>query len=259
MSTSSTELNFFNQVVPWFPLVVALTFGVITILTCQPRHKTCAWSLLTVLFSAAALAAGYAKTVLRLDSTADRYIGLPATMLLILASLPGLKAFDVTSRLGRGFQYTLISLLIFAFAFAGTLTPLNPLTANPNVYSVYGLLSYSDKAKTEVISELLSVNAPVHVYTDWRTGLMLLQSVLSEHSTTLQDRLSTSVIGKLELHLFGSYGYRYDRSLQFPDGSIILFRERSLDLIESWSQKPQFSSTIFNKVFNGNNFYVYIK
>ena len=257
--TSPIELGLFNKIVPWIPLVVALTLGVNTILTCQPRDKTCAWSLLTVLFSAAALAAGYAITVLQPDSTADRYIGLPATTLLIIASLPGLKAFDVTSRLGRGFQYTLIGLLIFAFAFAGTLTPLNPLTANPNVYSVYGLLSYSDKAKTEVISELLSVDVPVHVYTDWRTGLMLLQFVLSEYSTTFQDQLSTSVIGKLELHLFGSYGYRYDRSLQFPDGSIILFRERSVDMFESWSQTPHFSYTAFSKVFDNNNFYVYLK
>jgi len=257
--TSLTELGLFNRIVPWIPLVVALTLGVNVVLTCQPRHRTCTWSLPTVLFSATALAMGYAITILRPDSTADRYIGLPAITLLILASLCGLKAFNITSNLGRGFQYTLIGLLIFTFAVAGTFTPLNPLTANPNVYSVYGLLSYSDKAKTEVISELLSVDVPVHVYTDWRTGLMLLQFVLSEHSTTLQSRLSTLVIGKLELRLFGSYGYRYDRSLQFPDGSIILFRERSLDLIESWSQKPQFSPTIFSKVFDGNNFYVYIK
>ena len=259
ISTSSKELNFFNRVVPWFPLVVALTLSVNTILTCQPRRGTCTWSSLTVLFSAAALAAGYAIVVLRPDSSADRYIGLPATILLVLASLPGLKAFDVTSRLGRGFQYTLIGLLIFAFAFGGTLTPLNPLTANPNVYSVYGLLSYSDKAKTEVISELLSVDVPVHVYTDWRTGLMLLQFVLSEHSTTLQSQLSTFAIGKLELRLFGYYGYRYDHSLQFPNGSIILFRERSLDIVESWSQVPQFSYTIFSKVFDSESFYIYAK
>jgi len=258
-STSSAEVGLFNKIVPWIPLVVALTLGVNTILTCQSQHKTCTWSLLTVLFSAAALAAGYAITVLRPDSAADRYIGLPATTLLVLASLPGLKAFDITSRLGRGFQYTLIGLLIFAFAFAGTLTPLNPLTANPNVYSVYGLVSYSDKAKTEVISELLSVDVPAHVYTDWRTGVIFLQFVLSEYSTTLQSQPSILVIGKLELRLFGSYGYRYDRSMQFPDGSIILFRERSLDIVESWSQAPQFSSTIFSGIFDGNTFYVYVK
>jgi len=242
--TSSTELGLFNKMVPWIPLIVALTLGVNTVLTCRPLHRTCIWSLLTVLFSAAALAAGYAITVLRPDSTADRYIGLPAMTFLVLASLPGLKAFDVISRLGRGFQYALIGLLIFVFVFAGTLTPLNPLTANLNSHSLYGLLSYSDKAKIEVISELLSVDVPVHVYTDWRTGLMLLQFVLSEHSTTFQSQLSTLAIGKLELRLFGFYGYRYDRSLRLPNGSIILFHERSLDMVESWPSFLHFTILI---------------
>jgi len=258
-STSSRELNIFNQVVLWFSLVVALTLGVNTVLTCQPRHRTCIWNLLTVPFSAVALAVGYTIIISRPDSAADRYIGLPTTTLLILASLHGLKAFNATSRLRHGFRYALIGLLIFAVAFAGTFTPLNPLTANPNVYSVYGLISYSDKTKIEVVSELLNVDVPIHVYTDWRTGLMLLQFVLSEHSTTLQSRLSTIIIGKLELHLFGSYEYRYDLSLQFPDGSIILFRERSVDMFESWSQTPHFSYTIFSKIFDNNNFYVYLK
>jgi len=260
--TSLTELGLFNRIVPWIPLVVALTLGVNTVLTCQPRHKTCIWSLLTVLFSAMAMAVGYVITTLSPYSTADRYIGLPATMLLILASLPGFRVFDNTSRLSRGFQYSLVGLLVFAFAFAGTLTPLNPLTANPNIYSVHGLVNYSDKAKTVVVSELLVIDVPVQVYTDWRTGLMLLQFVLSEHSTNLQCQpflnLVNLVVGKLKLHLFGSE-YRYDSSLQFPDGSIIIFREKSLDMVESWSQIPQFLHTIYSKIFDSNNFYVYVK
>jgi len=247
--TSATKLSPFNRIVPWIPLVVALTLGVNTILTCQPRDKTCAWSLLTVLFSAAALAVGYAITVLRPDSTADRYIGLPATTLLILASLPGLKAFDITSRLSRSFQYTLIGLLIFAFAFAGTFTPLNPTTANLNVYSVYGLLSYSDKAKTEVISKLLSVDVPVHVYTDWRTGFTILQHILSEYQGSIRESLPTLVIGSIQLHLFGSYGYRYDNGIHFSLGSIIIFRKTSLYMVESWQSKPTFSPSVFSKLF----------
>jgi len=75
--TSLTELGLFNRIVPLIPLVVALTLGVNTILTCQPRNKTCTWSCLTVLFSAAALAVGYAITVLRPDPQPIGTLGFP--------------------------------------------------------------------------------------------------------------------------------------------------------------------------------------
>jgi len=50
------------------------------------------------------------------------------------------------------------------------------------------------------------------------------------------------------------------RRVEEAGWNYLLFRERSLDIVESWSQAPQFSSTIFTRVFDGNNFfYVYNK
>jgi len=254
---STTELNLFNQVMPWIVPIVVLTLGVNTILMCQPRHKRCTWNLLTILFSVVALAVGYAIIVLRPTSAADRYFGFPAMILLILASLPGLKAFDITGRLGRGFQYALIGLPIFAFAFAGTLTPLNPLTANPNVYSVYGLIDYSDRVKIEAISKLLSVDVPIHVYTDWRTGFALFQLILSEYQGDIRISLPTLVIGTMQLHLFGSYRYRYSNNTYFLPDSIIIFRNASLHMINTWQSKPIFPLNMFNRLFCNGDLQIY--
>jgi len=255
--TSTTELSLFNQVMPWITPIVALVLGVNTILTCQPRHKTCVWSLLTILFSTVALAGGYAVIILRPDSAADRYFGFLAMILLTLASLSGFNAFNIINRFSRGFQYALISLLILAFAFGGTLTPMNPLTANPNVYSVYGLIDYSDKMKIEIISKLLSVDVPVNVYTDWRTGFTLFQLILSEYQGDIRRSLPTLTIGTLQLRLFGSYGYSYKDNTYFPPASIIIFREASLYMIKTWQSKPTFPSSVFNTLFCSDDLQIY--
>jgi len=238
----STEIGLLNRLFPWITIAVALTLGINTLYANSLKQdKSNEWEVSTVLFSTISLAVGYALTIINPSSTADRYIGLPATFLLILSSYSGVKVLKARP-LTKGFLYGLVALLISVLAFGGTFTPLNPMTLNPSSYSIYGLLTYADAKIIHSIAKITDLQSQLTIYTDWRTGLFY-HSLMLEYNVNIHHGLWSVTLGNLQLQLFGSYEYRYQGDLSFMhSGSILILRAASFTMIESWGRfKPELS------------------
>jgi len=251
------EMGVLNRLFPWIPVALALTFGVNTLYANSLKQgKNSEWEVLTVLFSTVTLAVGYALTIINPNSTADRYIGLPAIFLLILSSYSGVKVLKAR-RLSKGLLYGLAALSISSLAFSGTFTPLNPITLNPSSYSVYGLPTYAD---TEIIHSIIGKVDPssrLTIYMDWRTGLLYIHDSLQEYDVSIHSSSWSITLGNLEIQLFGSYGYKYDGKLRI--GSLILFRETSIGMVECWGKSmPSFiSDSSLNSIYSSSVVAIY--
>jgi len=245
---AAVEMGLFNRLFPWIPIAVAFTLGVNALYANSlKQEKSGEWEVLTVLFSAIALAVGYALTIINPSSTADRYIGLPAAFLLILSSRSGVNVLKAR-RLSKGLLYGLVALLISSLAFSGTFTPLNPMTLNPSSYSVYGLPTYADAEIIHSIVGKVDPSSRLTIYTDWRTGLLYIYDSLREYNVSIHSSLWSITLGNLKLQLFGSYGYKYTGDLSFMHGnSILVLRITSLTIIESWGKlRPELNYQCFN-------------
>jgi len=242
------ETGVLNRLFPWIPIALALTFGVNTLYANSLKQgKSGEWEVLTMLFSTAILAAGYALTIVNPSSTADRYIGLPAFFLLILSSYSGVKVLKAR-RLSKGLLYGLVALSISSLAFSGTFTPLNPVTLNPSSYSVNGLPTYADAEIIHSIVGKVDTSDQLAIYMDWRTGLLYIHNSLQEYDVSIHSSLWSITLGNLELQLFGYYGYKYAGDLSFMHGdSILILRMTSLTMVESWGKaRPEPSHQYFN-------------
>jgi len=258
------KIGVLNRLFPWIPVALALTFGVNTLYANSlKQEKSDEWEVLTMLFSTVTLAVGYTLSIINPNSTADRYIGLPATFLLILSSYSGVKVLRAR-RLSKGLLYGLVALLISVLAFGGTFTPLNPMTLNSSGYSVYGLPTYGD---TEIIQSLTKTINPYNqltVYTDWRTGLLYMNYFIQRYEVSVNSNLWSTYfmyLGNLQLMLFGYYGYKYTGDLSFMHGgSILILRATSFTMVESWGKaRPELGYQYFNisKVLDAGDVTVY--
>ncbi|MEM3714372.1 MAG: hypothetical protein QXF82_05430, partial [Nitrososphaeria archaeon] len=128
--------------------------------------------LLITFLSLSFIGIAYIMIILDPFSTADRYLGLLSFTLLALFIPRGLKILENSGYSGRIFTYVLLTLLVVQIAFGGTFTPNNPLTINTNTYSIYGLISYSEREQIEHLSNLIQWGR-INLLTDWRTGLFL--------------------------------------------------------------------------------------
>jgi len=257
-------MGLFNRLFPWIPIAVAFTLGVNALYAnFLKQEKSGEWEVLTVLFSAIALAVGYALTIINPSSTADRYIGLPAAFLLILSSHSGVNVLKAR-RLSKGLLYGLVALLISSLASSGTFTPLNPITLNPSSYSVYGLPTYADAEIIHSIVGKVGPSSRLTIYMDWRTGLLYIHDLLREYNVSIHSSLWSITLGNLKLQLFGSYGYKYTGDLSFmQSNSILVLRITSFTMIESWGKfKPElnyqnFNTSSISKVLDAEDIIVY--
>lgn len=251
------ELGVFNRLFPWIPVATVFILGINTIYANSlKQEKRDEREVLVVIFSAITLTVGYVLTIINPQSTADRYIGLPATFLLILFSYSGVKILKV-KQLSKGLLYGLVALLILVMAFGGTFTPLNPMTFNPSRYSIYGLPTYGDG---EIVRSVVKNTDPYNqltIYTDWRTGIIYEHDLLQEYNAEIHSSSCPIKIGNLNLQLFGSCGYRYRGDLSFMrSNSILILRATSFTMVESWDRfKPKFTFQYYNisKILDSDN------
>ncbi|MEM3610389.1 MAG: hypothetical protein QW076_05835, partial [Candidatus Anstonellales archaeon] len=211
--------------------------------------------LLITFLSLSFIGIAYIMIILDPFSTADRYLGLLSFTLLALFIPRGLKILENSGYSGRIFTYVLLTLLVVQIAFGGTFTPNNPLTINTNTYSIYGLISYSEREQIEHLSNLIQWGR-INLLTDWRTGLFLNYII----STSNRNEFSPSYGGfeylGTQIIFAGSYGYTVNcpelKTILSKD-SVVLFRYTSIVMAESWNVNItcinsllSFNSLLFN-------------
>jgi hypothetical protein len=129
-----------------------------------------------IIYSALMLLAGLIGVVYMPVLVLDRYLGLPSIALLATLAPVGLRALASRGRIGLLFIAALLALAIVSFIAAGTFAPYSPVTLNPNVYSIYGILTYGQTEELNILVNKLQLS----IITDWRSGVYMTYLLYSE-------------------------------------------------------------------------------
>lgn len=210
---------------------------------------------LITFFSLSIIGIAYIMMILDPFSTADRYLGLLSFTLLTLFIPRGLKILENAGYGGRIFTYVLLTLLVVQIVFGGTFTPNNPLTINTNTFSVYGLISHTEREQIEHLSNLIRWGR-FNLLTDWRTGLLLNYIISTNNRNEFRPSYRGFEYLGVQIIFAGSYGYTVDCSeleAILSRNSVILFRYSSIVMAESWNVNAtcinsllSFNSLVFN-------------
>jgi len=157
-----------------------------------------------------------------------RYFGLPAVVLLATFVPYGFNILKA-KRGGPWYAVFLIAVAIVSFVFAGIFMPKNPYTANPHVYSLYGLVTQCEAMQLHVISQLLG---PGLYLTDWRSGLFMGYRYLF-----VEPLWQGFKYGDIVFTLGGSYGLYIDLAYLKRFNGMIILREGSSDMVEAYSRE----------------------
>jgi len=248
-----------NATAFYVSIAIITVIGMNAIFINALKHSYCKhskWETLTAIFAIVALIASFLIGSVGFFSTADRYIGLPAAVLLILVSYRGLDIASAKSKALKAFSYVLIFILVLAIAFNGAFTPSNPLTLNPSPYSIYGLISYDDLINLRSLAKLIDLYAPYNVYTDWRSGLFLIHEFLTDQNVFLGGGSNRLIVDNTKIWLFTA-GYQYN-GVSSCGNSMFILRESSFTMVESWGNIKPYISHCFSAIFNGDGVLLYI-
>jgi hypothetical protein len=207
------------------PIAILITLGLVRTL----EDNDILLRLLAFI-SLAGLAVAYVGAVAFPALDLPRYLGLGSTTLLAILSPQAFESLTRRGKIGVGYAYALLLLVILSFGFAGTLMPENPYTANPySSWSTSGLITYNEAQELRNLAPLFCCN---NFLIDWRAGAYLGYKYLwiQPWYKGFRDLNTRSFFT-----FAGSYGLLITPKYLEQSKEILIFRRSAFEMPEAYS------------------------
>jgi hypothetical protein len=226
------------------PIAILVTLGLVRML----KENDILLRLLAFI-SLAELAVAYVGAVVFPALDLPRYLGLGSTTLLAILSPQAFQSLIRRGKVGTGYAYALLLLVILSFGFAGTLMPGNPYTENPySPWSISGLVTYGEAQELDNIAFKLCCN---NYLLDWRSWAYIGYKYL-----WIQP-LSRGFYNPETQGFFacaGSYGLLVTPEYLTSFKGVLIFRQSSLNMLEAYS--PETDVFLNNMIDNVSMLYM---
>ncbi|MEM3393654.1 MAG: hypothetical protein QXY79_01240 [Candidatus Methanomethylicia archaeon] len=231
-----------KRLVPWIPIGITLVLCINSLFYIALDGKNSKQNRLIAfnnIFLLSAIALAYVITLINPWTAVDRYVGLTAYILIIFHIVKGIEFTYKNGKLGQVYLKILIILAAFTLAFSGTFTPLNQFSFNPNAYSVYGLITYSDAESLNTLVKLLNLDYVAELQTDWRTGYFITYATIKSYNNIdISWHFKGSIIGRTNVTFIGAYYYTVDEEmfakLLAMKNLLLVLRLNSISMFECW-------------------------